>query len=309
MRLEQGPDSPSSQLKQPALSYSPIGLEIIGKESKDFFTPAQTKLAKEAYLQLFNKALDAVKKNPINARRNQVEWTVDDVLRAFKEISNAVYSQFHYGPTWFLTDAFIEKTETKVMFIPLPTAPLFPIPLVVRTKNKFIDCDTSTYVFADVFTCLGFDCHVRVTDNHAFLRVDIPRDNCPVWLETTRKIGANESPHGFYMDWSIDRYDIEQSSKIYHEMKFSPDIPIVHLIRAQRFLEQKNVFRANSNFQSALAELDEAVKIDPGFYNAYELRAYVKDLLGDHAGAEQDREKMSSCLRDECLKPIKPPRF
>jgi Flp pilus assembly protein TadD len=49
-------------------------------------------------------------------------------------------------------------------------------------------------------------------------------------------------------------------------------------------------------FDQALADCNEAIRLQPNFLNAYENRASARRHLGDNAGAQQDARKVSDML-------------
>ncbi len=56
-------------------------------------------------------------------------------------------------------------------------------------------------------------------------------------------------------------------------------------------------------FEQAVADCSEAIRLQPAFMNAYENRASARRHLGDHAGAQEDAHKVSDLLAG----PPKPP--
>jgi len=49
-------------------------------------------------------------------------------------------------------------------------------------------------------------------------------------------------------------------------------------------------------FDQAVADCSEAIRLQPNFLNAYENRASARRHLGDRAGAQEDARKVSDLL-------------
>jgi tetratricopeptide (TPR) repeat protein len=79
-------------------------------------------------------------------------------------------------------------------------------------------------------------------------------------------------------DWDsmLERYRKDSKAK--------PWIP--HLVLAQRAL----IFRDRGDLDQALAGLNEAIRLDPGYAAAYRSRADVLERMGDAARARADRD-------------------
>jgi tetratricopeptide (TPR) repeat protein len=53
----------------------------------------------------------------------------------------------------------------------------------------------------------------------------------------------------------------------------------------------------SKQYKEALDDFDEAIRLNASFTDAYRCRAFVRSMLGDKAGADEDQNKVSELLR------------
>lgn len=136
--------------------------------------------------------------------------------------------------------------------------------------TKTWDCDTSAFLVFDTATLLGIDARIAVVTNHAFIVTD------NFFFETTcgyfapiRELGS-KYPH------------VQFSSKDHN---------------ALMAISHNNIcckYSRNKDFNSALAEVDKSVRIQPDYADTYRHRGCVLRMLGKNQESLADLQKSLS---------------
>lgn len=277
----------------PFLSFAPTGLKIIefeagsGKYSKEDVLKAQG-----AYLELYEKTMDILKEKGLD-RPKGMSWTQQDIVNIYAEISSILWSNvsFSYNSTNNLIDGFLQLAAKK------------------SSKTAHLDCDTSAFFVADIFSNLWFQCHIIDVPEHAFLKVSLG-ESLKVWLETTRK--KEDIELAYYTSYAQMK---KSYPAVYGEELFSDNMGILLYNRGYNGAEKQQVIedqtaalknlpgdpaiyirRGNAkddlgDHKGAIADFDMAIKLEPSDSSNYFFRGYAKSNLGDKQGAIADYSK------------------
>jgi tetratricopeptide (TPR) repeat protein len=68
--------------------------------------------------------------------------------------------------------------------------------------------------------------------------------------------------------------------------------------RSHQALTLRGYARLQSKqYKDALDDLNEAIRLNASFTDAYRCRAFVRSMLGDKSGAQEDENRVSEILR------------
>jgi len=201
--------------------------------------------AKKAYADLADLVLKTLAEKGKDKPRGE-EWTRIEVVETWKETSSIVWSNFTYKEMNTLVDSFSELLEK-------------------GSGNAHIDCDTSAFFVADVFTKLGLECWICPTYDHAFLKV---RANKDVWFETTIKGEAETAIDSYFYSES----EVKRKYSVYSEEKFSHEMGVLYMIRGGKKYDKRY-------YRTAVVDYKKSLGINPDLKKTSAVNFTITDAM------------------------------
>ena len=172
--------------------------------------------------------------------------------------------------------------------------------------NKKFDCDTSSFLVADILGKFGVESRLVSLPHHALLHVTMP--GASLYLETTKekiitqvygshaefkKAYPNDYGECAYTDknfisYKNRGYSLAELGK-YNGAIADYDMSIqLNPLCADAFLNRGDCKLAYRDYSSAIRDYNEAIRLNPKLENAFVNRGVLKAALGDLQGAMAD---------------------
>jgi len=209
----------------------------------------------------------------------------NELLRLCEEIGSILWSNFDRAETDLLLDGFSKKKGGKL---------------------GTLDCDTSSFVFADILNQFNVNSKLVSLPGHVLIRLETTKGS--VYFETTN-ISCHESYYhssdGFKMRYPISfgesDFQAENSSTYYNRSvakknqgdfagAIEDSTKVIELNREKAgAYDVRGVAKLYiGDYKGAIEDLNEAIKLDPKAAIFYVGRSAVKEKQRDFAGAIED---------------------
>ena len=291
-----------------------VGLKIIEEECKARgLSKEKTDEIKKNYKECVNIFLKRLADKGIGKPKNQKQqplgiWAEmparQQLLDIWTEVSSTLWSPdfFEYKPSGTLSECFDYG------------------------RGKFMDCDTSSFFIADVFSQLGIDSKIVYMPKHVILKVEELNGKAlshPLYFETTTHdktqlsgtvLGVNFSLSVNMRSYSSASQVIKNCGALYAEIPFS-DPALLAIQKGFAFgmagnyrsaiasmsqalgsypkntliyITRASYFGHLKEYGKAMSDYETALKLDPGSAEAYESRGIMQEGLGKKSLAAED---------------------
>jgi tetratricopeptide (TPR) repeat protein len=235
------------EIEKPSVIKEPlVGLPIIDFESSATdLTEEQIQAAKNYYTDFVEKTVATLISKGYKNPQNE-----EDLVALCKDILSILWDNFTFAESVLLVSG-------------------------LAAERKYLDCDTSGYIVADILNQFGVKSKLAILPEHLILHCEIP--GAAIYLETTLVSDSFK----FYKSEKelIERYYI-----IYGEYDFQVPNPALCTARGTAKAELED-------FKGAIADYDKTIEIDPKLALAYYNRGLAKYFLKDFKGAIADFDK------------------
>ena len=226
--------------------------ELVGSQIMDFesscarYTPKQLSEFKRAYSYFLTTAVNTLRDGGCKEPES-----MDELLKLCKAVLPILWSNFDFKETLLLIGGFSRKKNGKL---------------------GTLDCDTSSFVVADILNQFNVNSKLVSLKGHVILHAETAGDS--VYIETNSKNLQYYSPDEFNKKYPIT----------YNECVFQVENCIAYSNRSHCKLKLGDP-------AGALKDLSKKIELYPNSADAYFDRGYIRNKWGDPNGAIKDYTK------------------